>query len=446
MAETRPHGASRDAQYGFSKVFVHDLDAMAAFYEDVFGWCASTGTRTRCSGGKIDEISFQATARPAPARSRWIKRVDRTGPLAGESVQGFTTSDLDALVARAEAAGGSRSRSAGSSSSRSASPSCSILKVTSTKSSSWTRDPEDCRCFGELADNFRLVAPPRISRAPTARTSTPSDEGRGANGPPGSWILPEKSSAPVIATTSGELPEGVELTWDMLLTNPVFRGYLARQGVCLPGARRTATTARASSRWPGATGARVMRSPRPTSSTSRGRRRSAGRRISTGRSSADDDGEHAPLAAARDGQVLPFRRWRRRRNARLILQGPDRRRLQLLAGRARSGDPFQIQAPMWGRAVVVENEMMFHHGQACGPVAMRQHRGLDIKSTIEPDPDAEGGWRIVTGDVVNQRIPEQEVRFLVHWGARVFGADFDELKVTLDLQGTTSARSGPSRS
>ena len=46
------------------------------------------------------------------------------------------------------------------------------------------------------------------------------------NGP---WqlILAEHFKTPeeVFATTSGTIPEGVELTWDMLLHNPVFRGY-----------------------------------------------------------------------------------------------------------------------------------------------------------------------------------------------------------------------------
>ncbi len=32
---------------------------------------------------------------------------------------------------------------------------------------------------------------------------------------------------------------------------------------------------------------------------------------------------------------------------------------------------------------------------------------------------------------MNQRIPAQEMRFLVHWGARVY-MDFEELKVALD--------------
>lgn len=95
------------------------------------------------------------------------------------------------------------------------------------------------------------------------------------------------------------------------------------------------------------------------------------------------------------------------------------------------GEPLQIHAPTWGQAVVVENEIMFHHGHACGPVAMRAHTGLDVGTTIGVDPETEGGWRITTRDVVNQRIPAEELRFLVHWGACLF-VDYEELEVTFD--------------
>jgi hypothetical protein len=74
---------------------------------------------------------------------------------------------------------------------------------------------------------------------------------------------------------------------------------------------------------------------------------------------------------------------------------------------------------------------MFHHGQACGPVAERRPRGLDITSRFGVDPETGDGWRITTGAVVNQRIPAAEVRFLVHWGARLY-MDFEEMKVSLD--------------
>lgn len=94
-------------------------------------------------------------------------------------------------------------------------------------------------------------------------------------------------------------------------------------------------------------------------------------------------------------------------------------------------EPKQIQAPMWGRAVVVENEMMYHGAQSCGPAALRKPEGLTLESLMEADPDVEGGWRIVDNGKVIQQIPEDEFRFLVHWGAVIY-KDYDELKVSKD--------------
>jgi predicted enzyme related to lactoylglutathione lyase len=106
MPETRPHGVTRDAQFGFSKVFVHDLEGMAAFYEEVFGLVPFNRHRDAMLGREIDEISYQATS-PGGGSLTLIKYVDSTGPTSGESVQGFTTMDVAALVERARKAGGS---------------------------------------------------------------------------------------------------------------------------------------------------------------------------------------------------------------------------------------------------------------------------------------------------------------------------------------------------
>ena len=62
---------------------------------------------------------------------------------------------------------------------------------------------------------------------------------------------------------------------------------------------------------------------------------------------------------------------------------------------------------------------------------MRKPACLDISSRFGADPEVEGGWRITTGDVVNQKIPAGEMRFLVHWGARLY-KDFDVMKVYMD--------------
>lgn len=103
--DTRPHGSTREAQYGFSKTFVHDLDAMDVFYQEVFGLIPNNRHQDEMFGRRIDEITYQATTAGGPALTL-IKYLDSTEPIAGEAVQGFTTTDIEALVERARAAGG----------------------------------------------------------------------------------------------------------------------------------------------------------------------------------------------------------------------------------------------------------------------------------------------------------------------------------------------------
>lgn len=105
MTDPRPSGTTRDALYGFSKVFVHDLDAMAAFYEEVFGLVPFNRHQDAMFGRAIDEITYQAS-HPGGAALTLISYADSTGPVAGESVQGFTTGDIESLVRRALAMGG----------------------------------------------------------------------------------------------------------------------------------------------------------------------------------------------------------------------------------------------------------------------------------------------------------------------------------------------------
>lgn len=106
MSDVRPSGATRDAQYGFSKVFVHDLDAMADFYKEVFGLVEYGRHDDAMLGRKISEVTFQSTY-PGGSSLTLIKYLDSAGPVTAESVQGFTTTDIEALAARAKAAGGS---------------------------------------------------------------------------------------------------------------------------------------------------------------------------------------------------------------------------------------------------------------------------------------------------------------------------------------------------
>ena len=94
------------------------------------------------------------------------------------------------------------------------------------------------------------------------------------------------------------------------------------------------------------------------------------------------------------------------------------------------GQPKQLYAPMWGRAAVVENEVMYHGANSCGPEHMRRPEGLAIDSVIAADPSS-SDWQIKTDGKVIQQLPADEVRFLVHWGADIF-MDLDEMSLVLD--------------
>lgn len=93
--------------------------------------------------------------------------------------------------------------------------------------------------------------------------------------------------------------------------------------------------------------------------------------------------------------------------------------------------PRRIPAPMWNVGAVVQNEQMYHRGEANGPHGMRKPEGLTFDSLFEADPDHPEGWRITTDGEVIQRIPPEEIRFLVHWTAEVY-QDRDELKKVVD--------------
>ena len=286
----------------------------------------------------------------------------------------------------------------------------------------------------ELANSFRPVAPPQILEQVYS-----DDQHRRLmdvvrrHGP---WqlILAENFETPeeVIATTSGELPEGVEATWDMILT-PVFRGYLGRQGVCFhPELEDCYYNSQFLELVRAYWGARYAE-PETFLFNIQGPCPIGGPPHLDGTVFRGMTMENTPLwLLLTMAKSCLFRRWQAKKG-------------QVIAWYYRGkvgggfncwpdgpqGEALQIEAPMWGRAVVVENERMFHHGQACGPVAERRPAGLDIRSVLGVDPETKDGWRITTGDVVNQRIPAEELRFLVHWGARLF-TDFEELKITFD--------------
>jgi len=108
--ESAPAPASGSGtHFGFTKLVVGDLEKSAAFYQATFGLAQQTRIDTESAGRKLAEILFRPTA-PGGATFVLIHFYDTTKPVQGELILGFNTDDIDALVARAEAAGGTIDR------------------------------------------------------------------------------------------------------------------------------------------------------------------------------------------------------------------------------------------------------------------------------------------------------------------------------------------------
>lgn len=286
----------------------------------------------------------------------------------------------------------------------------------------------------DLLAKFRPVAAPQIIE--DAYSADQFERMVGVINREGPWtlILAQHFKTPeeVIATTSGSVPEGFKPTWDMFLS-PVFRGYFAKGSTSLyPELEDCFFNKRFLDLARGYWGAKYAQ-PESMLFNLQGPCPMGGMPHIDGTRFRGVDMDNSPtwLLNTMCKSTL-FKPWQAKK-AQVIAwyyqgsvgggfhywpEGP--------------GNPYQtIEAPMWGRAVVVENEMMYHTAQANGPEAMRRPAGLDITSTIETDPDSPGGWRISTEGQVIQQIPAIESRYLFHWNAQVF-MDLDELKLTLD--------------
>jgi hypothetical protein len=93
--------------------------------------------------------------------------------------------------------------------------------------------------------------------------------------------------------------------------------------------------------------------------------------------------------------------------------------------------PQRLVPPVWNRGVVVQNEMMYHRGEANGPVERQRPPGLKFDTVFTGDPSDRDNWRLTNGDEVIQNVHTDELRFLVHWSGEVF-EDFAELKKNMD--------------
>jgi predicted enzyme related to lactoylglutathione lyase len=97
-----------DASFTFSKLIVHDLEKMAAFYRDVYGLHAVHRVRGQSIGGEeIDEIMVSKDPNAQYGSLVLLKYLGRAPSPSGELILGFTTDDLAGLLERVRAAGGS---------------------------------------------------------------------------------------------------------------------------------------------------------------------------------------------------------------------------------------------------------------------------------------------------------------------------------------------------
>ena len=87
----------------FVKLVVDDLEAVARFYEQVFGMTRTAQFHAESEMGPIDEIVLDSGE---GARLIIVKWLERAAPPAGELMLGFRTTAIDQLFEDASAAGG----------------------------------------------------------------------------------------------------------------------------------------------------------------------------------------------------------------------------------------------------------------------------------------------------------------------------------------------------
>jgi predicted enzyme related to lactoylglutathione lyase len=91
----------------FTKLIVHDLEKMAAFYQEAYGLHAVQRVRgERIGHEEIDEIMLSADPNAAYGSLVLLRYLGRGPSPNGEVILGFTTGDLPTLLERVCAAGG----------------------------------------------------------------------------------------------------------------------------------------------------------------------------------------------------------------------------------------------------------------------------------------------------------------------------------------------------
>ena len=99
---------SNDTVFGFTKIIVDDLDRSAAFYCQALGFRELQRVQARVAGERIEEIILVHGKKFGEGVPLIVwKWMERPAPVASDSILGFQTGDVDGLLARVVAAGGS---------------------------------------------------------------------------------------------------------------------------------------------------------------------------------------------------------------------------------------------------------------------------------------------------------------------------------------------------
>jgi catechol 2,3-dioxygenase-like lactoylglutathione lyase family enzyme len=96
--------ASPVSRFSFTKLVVADLEAMSAFYQEVYGLTEVVRYSAEVAGRPIDEIILGGDG--GSSGLILFKFLDRAIPANDEVLLGFTTDDVGALFERGVAAGG----------------------------------------------------------------------------------------------------------------------------------------------------------------------------------------------------------------------------------------------------------------------------------------------------------------------------------------------------
>jgi lactoylglutathione lyase len=99
-------GEARKASFGFTKLVVDDVEKMATYYTSVYGLRALHRVQAEIAGEPISECIMGPGDEMSAESLVMLKYLRRVDPPKGEVILGFITSDVDALLQRAIAAGG----------------------------------------------------------------------------------------------------------------------------------------------------------------------------------------------------------------------------------------------------------------------------------------------------------------------------------------------------